>query len=276
MDQSHQWICGALKDTVMRAGAAALCMMLAAAMVASTAMAVDGHKSQPTDVITAKTLDGVIIHGQSYFGDLDADAPLVLLFHQGGANGRGEYAPIAPWLNENGFRAIAWDQRAGGGTFGSVNRTVEGLAEGTPNGYCDAYPDLQAAVDYVMDKGLAERVIVWGSSYSGALVFQLAAKNPNAVSGVLAFSPASGGPLANCRAAQWIDGVTVPKLVMRPASEMEIPSAQNQRDVMVANGSAFYVVDEGVHGSSMLVDDRTEANMSAARTRVLEWLKNAL
>lgn len=275
MGQSLQLTRGALVDKVIKAGAVALCLVFASYMVASAAMAVDGHKSQPTDVLTATTADGVTIHGKPYFGGLDADAPLVLLFHQGGANGRGEYGPIVPWLNESGFRAIAWDQREGGGTFGSVNRTVEGLAEGTPNGYCDAYPDLQAAVDYVMDKGLAERVIVWGSSYSGALVFQLAAKNPDVVAGIIAFSPASGGPLANCRAVQWIDGVSAPKLVMRPASEMEIPSAQNQRDVLVANDAAFHVVEGGVHGSSMLVDDRTEADMSAARAYVMEWLKKA-
>ncbi len=124
--------------------------------------------------ITTQTSDGVTIYGEPYFGDLDNTAPLILLFHQGGSNGRGEYAGIAKWLNNNGYRAIAWDQRSGGDTYGSENRTVKGLAEGTPASYCDAAADLSAALTHVLDHGFADKVIVWGSSYSAAMVFQLA------------------------------------------------------------------------------------------------------
>ena len=127
--------------------------------------------------ITARTMDGVTIHGEPYFGGLDSGAPLVLLFHQGGSNGRGEYAPIAHWLNDVGFRAIAWDQRRGGDRLGASNRTVEGSTLDEPS-YCDVYPDLVAALQYVASRGLADRVVAWGSSYSGALVFRLAAEHP--------------------------------------------------------------------------------------------------
>ncbi len=54
--------------------------------------------------ITTATSDDVTIYGEVYFGELDNTAPLVLLFHQGGSNGRGEYAELAKWLNEAGAR----------------------------------------------------------------------------------------------------------------------------------------------------------------------------
>lgn len=225
-----------------------------------------------TPMVTTTTSDGVTIFGERYFGDLGAEAPLVLLFHQGGSNGRGEYGDLVGWLNDSGYRAIAWDQRRGGDTYGAENRTVLALPEGTDFGYCDAAPDLQAALDYVDANGLADRVVIWGSSYSAALVFQAASDNPDRVAGVIAFSPASGGPLENCRARLSVDAVVAPKFVLRPASEMEITSVQEQRDVLIAAGTKFLVVKDGVHGSSMLDDARTGRDMSAERAIVRAWL----
>ena len=92
------------------------------------------------------------------------------------------------------------------------------------------------------------------------------------VRGVIAFSPASGDPMAGCMARQWVESVDVPMLVMRPASEMEMASAQAQRPLMEAAGAGFRVVDDGVHGSSMLVDERTGTDMSEARAFVAGWL----
>lgn len=227
----------------------------------------------PADAIRTETSDGVTIYGEAYFGALDATSPLILLFHQGGANGRGEYADFAPWLNDAGFRAIAWDQRSGGERFGSKNRTVAGLAPGTPATYCDAYPDLQAALDFVTSQALADRVVVWGSSYTAALVFRLAAENPETVRGVLAFSPAAGGPLVDCRARMWVDRIAAPMFAWRPASEMVSESSIEQRDVLTAARVEFRVVENGVHGSSMLVDSRTGHDMAAERAAVIEWLK---
>lgn len=224
--------------------------------------------------ITAVTSDDVTVHGETYFGALDKSSLLVLLFHQGGSNGRGEYAEITQWLNEAGFRAMAWDQRAGGETYGEANRTALGLAEGVPDAYCDAYPDLLAALDYVLEASLAEQVFVWGSSYSAALVFRLAAERPDVVTGLLAFSPASGGPLQECRARMWIDEVTSPVYIFRPASEMERESSVEQQEILTAAGENFLVVENGVHGSSMLVDARTAHDMSSARETVISWMKH--
>lgn len=223
--------------------------------------------------LSTQTADGVTIYGETYMGDLDDSAPLVLLFHQAGASGRGEYAEIAAWLNASGVRAIAWDQRSGGNHFGGTNRTVDGLADGTPAEFCDAYPDLAAALDATERAVGNGPVFVWGSSYSAALVFRLAAEHPARVAGFLAFSPASGGPMAACRARQWFDALQSPALVLRPASEMERESSIEQRDLMEAAGIEVHVVENGVHGSSMLVDSRTEHDMAPARAHVLAWIQ---
>lgn len=222
--------------------------------------------------ITTQASDGVTVYGERYYGNLDSTTPLILLFHQGGSNGRAEYKPLADWLNDAGYRAIAWDQRTGGDIYGEANRTANGLPDGERPSYCDAYPDLQAALDYVLSGGEAETAIVWGSSYSAALVFRLAAENVGNVSGVLAFSPASGGPMERCRARIWANDVKAPVAVYKPSSEMERPSAPEQRRLLQAAGVEFSVVANGVHGSSMLVDERTEHDMNATRANVITWL----
>ncbi len=226
----------------------------------------------PSATIRVQTEDGVTLYGQPYFAGLGDDAPMVLLFHQAGSNGRGEYGGIAAWLNENGYRAIAWDQRSGGDLFGETNRTSAALDPDVSVGYCDAYPDLEAALAYLSAAGLAEKAIVWGSSYSAALVFRLAKDHPGAVSGVAAFSPGTGGPMAECRARMWVNNVTAPIFVLRPASEMKRPASIEQRETLTTTGAEFLVVEHGVHGSSMLADERTENDMSAARAAVLDWL----
>ncbi len=227
---------------------------------------------EPPPTITTESADGVTVHGERFFGDLGPDAPLVLLFHQGGSNGRGEYAQISGWLNAAGYRAIAWDQRVGGSLYGSSNRTAAGYTAPVGLTYCDAYPDFQAALDYVIDNRIANEVIVWGSSYSGALAFRLAAENSRTVHAVIAFSPASGKPMAGCEGRQWIDDISGPAAVFKPASEMARPGADEQQRLFEAAGIRYTVVDNGVHGSSMLVDERAGHDMSATRRSVADWL----
>lgn len=230
------------------------------------------EETPSTSTVTTAAADGLVIYGETFFGGLGPDAPLILLFHQGGSNGRGEYADIVPWLNAAGYRAIAWDQRSGGGLYGRENRTAAQLPEGTDLSYCDAYPDLEAALAYVTAQGLADKAVVWGSSYSGSLIFRLAAEQPDRIAGVIGFSPASGGPMLECRARLWAEDITAPVFVLRPGSEMQSPSVQQQRDIVTGIGAAFRVEENGIHGSSMLVDGRTGHDMSAARAAVLDWL----
>ncbi|MEO1136922.1 MAG: alpha/beta fold hydrolase [Pseudomonadota bacterium] len=221
--------------------------------------------------ISGRTADGVDYFGTLYFGGLPTEAPLIHLFHQGGSNGRGEYAPLTGWLNENGYRAIAWDLRSGGDLFGENNRTVDSLGD-ADDGFCAAYAEVEDIAKLSSSLAGNAPVIVWGSSYSGALVFQAAAKYSEKIDAVIAFSPASGGPLADCRARDYLAGLQAPALVLRPASEMERESSLEQRDIFESAGVEFLVIENGVHGSSMLVDERTENDMSEPRASVLQWL----
>lgn len=188
-------------------------------------------------------------------------APTILLFHQGGSNARAEYGTIIPQLIDKGYNVIAVDQRSGGQRYGSYNRTVARIAENNFS-YCDAYADLESALDYLVKADFSGRKILWGSSYSASLAIKLANDRPEAVDGVLAFSPASGGPMQACRPDEYFATLQVPLLLLRPKREMEIPSVNEQFELARENNHQVYVAENGVHGSSMLVAKRVKADVA--------------
>jgi dienelactone hydrolase len=219
--------------------------------------------------------DGVRVYGDVYRSAGGDNAPLILLFHQAGGDARGEYTQIANRLMQNGYNVLAIDQRAGGDRFGGGNRTMAGL-DGQEYGYCDAYPDLEAALRYMRAEGFDGRLAVWGSSYSAALAFQLAAKNSDEVSALLGFSPSSGPPLADCSLLPYVSQIDVPALALRPHSEFEVESVQAQMKEFEAHGIQTYVANPGVHGSSMLNAERVGESTEAAWAVVLEFLATSL
>ena len=78
--------------------------------------------------------------------------------------------------------------------------------------------------------------------------------------------------MQGCEAREWIDDIAVPMIALRPESEMELAGPVEQRSLLLEAGAEFHVVEDGVHGSSMLVDERTGAAMSPVRDLVLRWL----
>jgi pimeloyl-ACP methyl ester carboxylesterase len=253
-----------MKTTMRNTAWAGLAM---AATAWSPALSAQGLEVETT------TPDGVVLFGDLHAGDLGPEAPMIVLFHQAGSSARGEYRPIVPWLNGLGYRLVTWDLRAGGDRHGSPNRTVQALGTGGSDDYCGSYVDLVAALDATLELDGVDSAVVWGSSYSAALAFRLAADRPDDVGAVVAFSPAAGGPMESCRPRDWLDALRAPALAFRPASEMELESSQEQRTILEAAGVDFEVVPDGVHGSSMLVDERTGHDMSATRERLAEWLR---
>ena len=140
------------------------------------------------DKINFRSLDQIIITAD-YYKIEKAGAPLILLFHQAGWS-RGEYIEIAPRLNKMGFNCLAIDQRSGNEVNNIDNETHEQAEKaGRSTTYLDGYIDMQAALNYASDSLGFKKVIVWGSSYSAALTFVLAAQNPQKIIAVLAFSP---------------------------------------------------------------------------------------
>ena len=225
--------------------------------------------------ISFHTPDSIQIFGDLY--EQDKEAPIILLFHQGGSNARAEYGPIIPKLLEKGYNILATDQRMGGQYYGKYNRTLVKVSDhlySNPYGFCDAYNNLESALDCAINRGFTGDVILWGSSYSAALAIQLAHKNQDEVDGVLAFSPAGGPPMKDCPADPYLDDLNVPLIVLRPPNEMESESVQKQFDLVQEKGHQAYVAINGVHGSSMLVEERVGADVSATWEVVYEFLEN--
>ncbi len=239
-------------------GAAAACALLAAGSI---------HAQQ----ITFPAADGATVHGTWYRTDQPVRA-VILAFHQGGASAEAEYGPIVGRLTAAGFEVLAVDLRTGGTFFGGVNRTVE--ARGGRTGYCEAAPDVAGALATVRAQHPDRRVILWGSSFSGALVLRLAATNPDGVVGVIAFSPATGEPMVGCVGEEVSHLIRVPVLALRPRSEVETGISTDQFAVFERQNHGTFVADPGEHGSSMLVEERVGAPVEDTWRVVLEFLRS--
>lgn len=206
--------------------------------------------------VTFQASDGVTVYGDLFSSSMGQGGPLILLFHQGGADGRGEYGPIVGRLAEQGFSMLVIDQRRGGDRFGGPNRTTADLA-GIEFGYCNVYPDMEAALGFVVERGFVGPLVAWGSSYSAALAIRLAADHGDRLAAALAFSPASGKPMDGCGPELYTAQVEVPILVLRPANEMEIESVSRRMLEFSAAGLETYVAASEGHGSSILVAERS-------------------
>lgn len=222
------------------------------------------------DDLEFQAADGVSVYGTWYRSSADTRLGVIIAFHQAGGSGVGEYGPIVPRLNEAGFDVLAVDQRSGGDRFGVENRTVS--ARGEETGYCAVEPDLVGALGFVRSLAPDDRLIIWGSSYSAALVLRLAASNPEGVVGALAFSPASGGPMSDCRAEDVSDQIRIPVLALRPRREMNLESSVQQFALFQDQGHRTFVAEPGVHGSSMLVEDRVGGSVEETWRAVLDFL----
>ena len=221
--------------------------------------------------VTFKSKDGIKLFADLYLSKKGKSAPLIMLFHQGGGDVRGEYATIIPRLSKLGYNIMATDTRAGGNRFGT-NRTMTAIKQ--EFGYCDAYQDLEAALNYAKQFGFNGKRIAWGSSFSAALVFQLASKRGDDLAGILGFSPASGGPLAACKPALYAANVKISALGLRPRREMRTGTAQFAN--FKKYGIQTYVSENGVHGSSMLVKSRVKGDVEAHWKVVLDFIKKAV
>lgn len=229
-----------------------------------------------TSEVSFATSDGITVFGEVYQAEgIPKSAPLILLFHQGGGDSRGEYTPLVPRLLDAGYNLVAIDQRRGGDRFAGVNRTLQGLGD-TEYSYCDVMPDLEAALAFARAEGFSGPAAAWGSSYSAALVFKLAVDHPDDINAVLAFSAASGEPMAGCMPEPHSAAVTQPVLALRPVNELQVPYVPGQMELFREHGHRTYVADPGVHGSSMLNPDRVGAPTDETWAVVLQFLDESL
>jgi dienelactone hydrolase len=235
-------------------------MIGAAAAVLFSTAAVAETAGQP---IMLSARDGVSVSGLAY----TAEHPkaIILLFHQAESS-KAEYATIAPRLVAAGFTALAIDQRSGGSLYGP-NDTATRL--GKPASYEQAKPDLETALDWATAKHLP--VVLWGSSYSAALVFEVAAEHPQEVSAVMAFSPGEYledmGAIARA-AAQ----VHAPIYVTSSPDADEVSAAKAILAASPARSKTQYVPQFGVHGASTLIEAQDPKGAAENWKHVLGFL----
>ncbi len=143
---------------------------------------------QGMQTINFNSGDGLELTADLYMPN-GKSAPLIILFHQARWS-RGEYQEIAPKLNMLGFNCLAVDLRSGGEVNGIKNASfISAQKAMKPTKYVDAYADIEAAVAYASEYYSSDKIIIWGSSYSSALVLKFAGDNIDKVDAVLSFSP---------------------------------------------------------------------------------------
>ncbi|MFZ5746972.1 MAG: alpha/beta hydrolase [Pseudomonadota bacterium] len=224
---------------------------------------VDETPVGPREVLLTAA-DGTKVYGR--YTPVPHARALILLFHQAGSS-KDEYATIAPRLAEAGYASLAIDQRAGGTLYGP-NQTVAAL--GREGDYASAMQDLEAALQWAANEG--PPVIVWGSSYSSSLVFQLAAKHPGEIAALLSFSPGEylgdGHPVRDAAAK-----VDVPVFVTSAQDAEEIAAAKSIFDAVPTEAKKRFVPTKGgVHGSSTLIAARNPGGAEDAWQAVLAFL----
>lgn len=226
-----------------------LIALLTLSGITAIAAAQDTFKSIEFD-----SSDGLKITADLYLKYDDKTKPFIVLCHQAGWS-RGEYREIAPKLNEMGFNCMAIDQRSGKGINGVNNETAKrAKAAGKGDTYVDAEPDIIAAVKYARENFADGKVILWGSSYSSALVIRISGEHPELVDATLSFAPGEYFGRFQ-KPGDWI--TTSAKKIDRPAF---ITSAKNEYrnwksifDAIPAEGKVKFIpTTKGNHGSRAL------------------------
>ena len=211
--------------------------------------------------------DGVQIYGDLRRADGQARG-IIVLFHMAGSN-KSEYAPLAPELNKAGFATLAVDLRSGGDLWGDKNETVA-HAKGRYD-YADAIPDLDASIAFA-EAERAGPVAIWGSSYSSALVFIVAATHPE-VKALLAFSPAEyiAGRSIKKAAAK----LSIPVFITSAPDSSEVSAGLALADAVQGRNAVQYIPAHGIHGSSTLRNDEDPSGARENWKHVLSFLDKA-
>lgn len=229
--------------------------------ISSCAQANCGQNSAAPVQLQAE--DGVLISALDY----EAAQPkgVILLFHQAGSS-KAEYATIAPRLVAAGYSALAIDQRSGGDLYGP-NETASRLNKQAS--YQDAKRDLVAAFDWARTRHLP--ILLWGSSYSAALIFEVAAEHPDQLGAILAFSP--GEYLeTDTEVTHAATRVHVPIYVTSSSDADEIQVGRTILSASPARKKIQFVPKFGVHGSSTLIEARNPKGAAENWRHVLSFL----
>ncbi|HYE84612.1 MAG TPA: alpha/beta fold hydrolase [Clostridia bacterium] len=211
-----------------------------------------GIKVLEPKTVTFESLDKLTITADLYMTN-KSKAPYIILFHQADYS-RGEYIDIAPKLNKMGFNCLAVDQRSGKRVNGVENSTArQARVQKLKTTYKEALPDMEASLNYVKNELKAEKIIIWGSSYSSALAFVLGEKYPDDVKGILAFSPGEYMKVEDRKIEDFAKNIKCPVFITSAKDETDWKSMY---DKIPSDNKAYYIPDfPGKHGSSALWDN---------------------
>ncbi|MFW2440993.1 MAG: alpha/beta hydrolase [Arenicellales bacterium] len=210
-------------------------------------MAPGANAVEPSGDLTLLTTEDKTRVYAHFYRAMNNNQKIALLFHQAGSNSM-EYEPVLSAFHLAGFDTLTLDQRSGGTRWGVENLTVKRLGASTD--YAEAYPDLEAALEYAV-KHKYKKILVVGSSYSASLAIVLASNNPDKIMAVAAFSPGEYFPDKN-----WIKNATaklkIPLYITSTDKERqrseEVIVRANENDIDVT----YYRPLDSVHGISTL------------------------
>lgn len=217
--------------------------------------------------------DGVTVYGDLY-SPSGKQRGTMLLFHQSKSN-RGEYETLGERFAAAGYLALAIDQRAGGYCWGVVNLTIQGigpeasdriLREGR---FAGALADLEASLGYAA-KRPTRPIIVIGSGYSASLAFLLAARHPELVGAILAFSP--GEYSYDFSVHDAAARVRCPVFVASEDDPHAMASAERLLDAVPAAVRVLFRPRHATHGATMLRRDVNPRGGAENWAAVLEFL----
>lgn len=242
-------------------------------ILAAAVMILIPRLAQAQQSVQFKASDGVEIFG-TYYAAPSSSRPMILLFHQAGSN-HFEYAPIAPKLVAAGFSCLAIDQRWGGEMWGHTNETVKklGHTETAAGNVTNLESDLGAALAWAHTRNPHRKFILWGSSYSASLVFVVAARHPEEIAGVLAFSPGEYFEAHPTMIEDAAMKVRVPVFITSENDADQLRQAVKIYDAVGSRDKVHYKAQFAVHGSSTLRTDRDSKGAVANWAAVMKFLK---
>lgn len=208
-----------------------------------------------------------------YYSKNTKHSPLIIIYHQAGFS-RGAFRSIAPRLVNLGFNVLAVDLRAGEMVNQVINLThKEALKEGKSTEFLDVIPDLEASIQYAKKTIKPRKIIYWGSSYSAALGFYMAATHPAEINALVAYSPGEYFKIEGKNIEEYAAKIKVPVFI---SSSRKEKSSWEKIYQAIPSKKDYYVPSntEGHHGTialSAFYDD-SEENWQAV-TAFLKKLK---
>ena len=203
--------------------------------------------------IAFQSLDKMEITADLYVKDPEVKT-YIILYHQANFS-RGSYRTIAPKLNELGYNCLAVDARSGHKARGVLNETTKRAIKANEGiKFKDAVQDVDATFLYVRDELKAEKIIIWGSSYSAAIVIYMGSKYADGIDGILSFSPGEYFKIEGQEIGAFAENITCPVFITSAANEKK--NWENIYNNISSEKDFFLPEEKGFHGSKALWPDK--------------------